>query len=95
MLVVKDLKKTFQTGDTAVHAVDNISFEVKDGQFASIIGKSGSGKSTLLGLLGALEKPTSGSVTVNQQDVTKMSDHALTAYRAKKIGFRATIWCQI
>lgn len=87
MLVVKELRKTFRSGGSDVHAVDGISFEVTDGQFASIIGKSGSGKSTLLSLLGALEKPTSGSIVVSQRDITKMRDRALTAYRAKKIGF--------
>lgn len=87
MLQVKDLKKTFRSGDTTVIAVGDVSFEVPTGQFASIIGKSGSGKSTLLSLLGALDRPTSGAVIVGQQDVTKLGDHDLAMYRCRSIGF--------
>jgi len=87
MLKVKDLSRTFQSGDTEVAAVDSINFEVPDGQFASIIGKSGSGKTTLLSLLGTLEKPTGGHIEIDGKDVTSLSDHALVDYRRKKIGF--------
>lgn len=87
MLEVKNLIKKFQSGDTTVVATNDISFKVPDGQFASIVGRSGSGKSTLLSLLGALDKPTSGSIVVGEKDVTKMSDHDLISYRGKSIGF--------
>jgi len=87
MLKVKDLSKSFKSGDTTVKAVDGISFDVPDGNFVSIIGRSGSGKSTLLSLLGALDQPTSGSIEVDNQDVAKLRNHALTSYRCKKIGF--------
>jgi putative ABC transport system ATP-binding protein len=87
MIEVTDLKRSFKSGDTTVHAVNGVSFSVPDGQFASIIGQSGSGKSTLLTLLGALDKPSAGSIVVDGQDVTQMSDHALIRYRARKIGF--------
>jgi putative ABC transport system ATP-binding protein len=87
MIQVTDLTKTFVSGDTTVNAVNKISFAVKDGQFASIVGKSGSGKSTLLGLLGALDSPTSGSIVVGDKDITKLHDKALIEYRARKIGF--------
>jgi putative ABC transport system ATP-binding protein len=87
MLQVKNLQKIFNAGDTKVAAVNDISFTIPQGAFASIIGRSGSGKSTLLSLLGALEKPTSGSIEVNGQDIAKLSDHALISYRASKIGF--------
>lgn len=87
MLQVTDLKKIFKSGDTKVAAVDGISFSVLDGQFASIIGKSGSGKSTLLSLLGALDKPTSGHITVGEKDITKLHDRKLIQYRCEKIGF--------
>jgi putative ABC transport system ATP-binding protein len=87
MLEVKNLVKKFQSGDTSVVAANDISFTVPDGQFASIVGRSGSGKSTLLGLLGALDKPTSGSILVGGKDVTQMSDHDLIRYRGKSIGF--------
>ncbi len=87
MLQVTNLKKVFKSGDTNVTAVNDISFSVPDGQFASVIGKSGSGKSTLLSLLGALDKPTSGQIMVGKQDITKLHDHALITYRGTKIGF--------
>lgn len=87
MIEVNKLSKSFSSGSGDVSAVSNVSFKVPEGQFASIIGKSGSGKSTLLSLLGALDKPTSGSIKVNGQDVTKLGDHALIKYRAKQIGF--------
>ncbi len=87
MLEVKNLTKKFQSGDTSVTAANDISFIVPDGQFASIIGRSGSGKSTLLSLLGALDKPTSGSIVVGEKDITQMSDHDLISYRGKSIGF--------
>lgn len=87
MLKVKNLKKTFNSGGGDVTAVNDISLEIPDSCFASIIGQSGSGKSTLLSLLGALDKPTSGSIEVNGNEVTKLSDHELTHYRCKQIGF--------
>lgn len=87
MITVEKLSKVFKSSGGAVHAVKDVSFSVNDGEFASIIGRSGSGKSTLLGLLGALDTPTSGSITVGEKDVTKMHDRALIDYRCKKIGF--------
>ncbi len=87
MLQVTNLQRTFGSGDTKVEAVKDISFTVGDGEFVSIIGKSGSGKSTLLGLLGALDKPTDGSIIVGEKDITKLHDSALIRYRSKKIGF--------
>ena len=87
MLVVKNLKKEFESGNTKVAAVNGVTFSVKSGQFASIIGKSGSGKSTLLSLLGALDRPTSGSIEVDGLDVTKGSDAKLINYRRERIGF--------
>ena len=87
MLEVTQLKRIFPSGDVKVLAVDDVSFKVPEGQFASIVGKSGSGKSTLLSLLGALDKPTSGSIKVDDQDITRLSDHDLIQYRCRKIGF--------
>lgn len=87
MLKVTNVKKIFKSGDVNVAAVNDVSFTVTDGQFASIIGRSGSGKSTLLSMLGALDKPTSGKIEVDDQDVTTLSDHALIKYRCQKIGF--------
>ena len=87
MLQVKHLSKQFKSGDTLVKAVNDISFSVKEGTFASIVGRSGSGKSTMLALLGALDRPTSGEILVDDQDITKLGDHALINYRCRRIGF--------
>lgn len=86
-LSVKHLTKTFRTEGGEVHALQDVTFSVKTGEFASIIGKSGSGKSTLLALLGALDAPSSGEITVDKTDITKLSGHAQTKYRAHQIGF--------
>lgn len=87
MLEVKDLTKRFKSGDGSIMAADAISFEVPDGEFVSIVGQSGSGKSTLLSLLGALDKPSSGSIIVGGKDITRLSDHELIHYRGRTIGF--------
>lgn len=87
MLKVTNLSKTFKSGDTLVKAVNDVSFRIPTGQFASIIGKSGSGKSTLLALLGALDKPSSGIIEVDDQVISKGSDRQLIAYRRNKIGY--------
>ena len=87
MLQVKNLSKHFKSGDTTVNAVDDISFEIEQGKFASIIGRSGSGKSTLLSLLGGLDKPSQGDIVVGQHNLSKMNDHALIKYRCQTIGF--------
>lgn len=87
MLKISNLTKEFTSGETDVKAVTNISFSVPDGVFSSIIGKSGSGKSTLLSLLGALDKPTSGTIDVDGIDITKLPDSKLIKYRRDKIGF--------
>lgn len=87
MLKVENLLKQFKSGDQIVKAVDEINFSVPQSMFAAIIGKSGSGKSTLLALLGALDKPSSGHITVDNIDITTLSDRRLTAYRRDVIGF--------
>ncbi|HEU0266076.1 MAG TPA: ABC transporter ATP-binding protein [Candidatus Saccharimonadaceae bacterium] len=87
MLKVEHIAKSFKTPGETVTAIKDVSFTVKDGQFVSIIGKSGSGKSTLLSLLGALDRPTQGSITVDNTDIATLSAHAQTVYRARKIGF--------
>jgi putative ABC transport system ATP-binding protein len=87
MLKVKELKKIFQAGDLKVAAVNGVSFTIPEGQFASIVGRSGSGKSTLLSLLGALDKPSSGSIEIDGKDISQMHDHELIQYRCQKIGF--------
>lgn len=87
MLKVEHLTKQFASGSGQVVAVNDISFEIPEGCFASIIGRSGSGKTTLLSLLGALDKPTTGSIRVDDSDLATLHDHALIKYRCQSIGF--------
>ncbi|MFF2318878.1 ABC transporter ATP-binding protein [Arthrobacter sp. NPDC058097] len=87
MIEVKDLVRTFKSGDRTIKPVNGVSFELEQGTLASIVGKSGSGKSTLLSLLGALDKPTSGDVVVNGVSLAGMPDGKLTDYRRRDIGF--------
>lgn len=87
MLKVKDLKKTYKSGDITVAAVNGVNLNISEGEFASIVGRSGSGKSTLLSLLGALDKPTEGEIEVDKVDITKLHDRELIKYRCQKIGF--------
>jgi putative ABC transport system ATP-binding protein len=87
MIEVKNLVRTFKTGDRTIKPVNAVSFELAQGTLASIVGKSGSGKSTLLSLLGALDKPTSGDVVVNGVSLASMPDAKLTHYRRRDIGF--------
>lgn len=87
MLKVENLTKSFHIASGTLTAVNEVTFTVPDGQFASIVGKSGSGKSTLLSLLGALEKPSRGKIEVAGKNVTSMHDRELIKYRGKEIGF--------
>lgn len=87
MLEVKKLRKQFSQGGTTVTPVNDVSFKVGAGEFASIIGRSGAGKSTLFGLLGALDTPTSGEILIDGKDITKYHDRKLTEYRRNAIGF--------
>ena len=87
ILETKDLKKIYGSGDTEVHALDGVTLQVENGEFVAIVGTSGSGKSTLLHLLGGLDRPTSGNVTVDGTDIFSLKDEALTIFRRRKIGF--------
>ena len=87
ILETKDLRKFYGSGDTQVKALDGVDLSVENGEFVAIVGTSGSGKSTLLHMLGGLDRPTSGSVTVEGQDIFSLKDEALTIFRRRKIGF--------
>lgn len=86
ILKVENLTKTYGKGNTLVKALDNVNFEVKKGEFVSIVGSSGSGKSTLLHILGGVDRPTSGKVIVNQKDVYKQSESKLAIFRRREVG---------
>ena len=87
ILQTSNLKKIYGSGDAAVHALDGVSFSVDKGEFVAIVGTSGSGKSTLLHMLGGLDRPTSGDVTVDGQKLFSLKDDDLTVFRRRKIGF--------
>ena len=87
ILETKDLRKIYGSGDTEVRALDGVDLTVEAGEFVAIVGTSGSGKSTLLHMLGGLDRPTGGSVTVDGKDIFSLSDEALTIFRRRKIGF--------
>lgn len=87
ILSTHNLTRTYGTGDNVVHALTDVSLDIEEGKFVSIIGSSGSGKSTLLNLLGGLDRPTSGDVILDGKAIFEMDDEALTIFRRRKIGF--------
>ena len=87
ILETKDLRKVYGSGDTEVRALDGVDLTVEKGEFVAVVGTSGSGKSTLLHMLGGLDRPTGGTVTVDGKELSTMRDEALTIFRRRKIGF--------
>lgn len=87
LLEVKGISKTYGRGETAVRALKNVSFSVPKGEFVAIVGESGSGKSTLLNMLGALDTPTAGKVSIDGKDTFSMREKELTIFRRRNIGF--------
>ena len=87
LLEVNGISKTYGAGETAVHALKNVSFSVPKGEFVAVVGESGSGKSTLLNMLGALDVPTSGKVMIDGKDTFSMKEKHLTVFRRRNIGF--------
>jgi putative ABC transport system ATP-binding protein len=86
ILSVVNLCKTYGKGNTLVKALDNVTFSVEKGEFIAIVGASGSGKSTLLHILGGVDKPTSGKVFVNNEDVYKLNETNLAIFRRRQVG---------
>ena len=87
ILQTKDLRKIYGAGDTEVRALDGVDLTVEKGEFVAVVGTSGSGKSTLLHMLGGLDRPTSGTVTVDGREIFALKDEELTIFRRRKIGF--------
>ncbi|HEU4984276.1 MAG TPA: ABC transporter ATP-binding protein [Nitrososphaera sp.] len=83
----EDLSKSYKVGRQQVTALQNVTLEIRQGEFVAFTGPSGSGKSTLLQLIGGLDKPTQGKVSIDGQDLTKFNDRALSNFRNKTIGF--------
>ena len=87
MISVKNLKKTYFLGGEEVHALDDVSLSIKEHEFVAIIGQSGSGKSTFMNMLGCLDRPDSGEITLDGPDILKCKEKELSVIRNKKIGF--------
>lgn len=86
ILKVENLTKTYGSGENLVHAVGDVSFSVEKGEFVAIVGASGSGKSTLLHLIGGVDRPTSGKIFVDGNDISKMNDDKLAVFRRRQVG---------
>lgn len=86
ILKVENLIKTYGSGENLVNAVDDVSFSVEKGEFLAIVGASGSGKSTLLHLIGGVDRPTSGKIFVDGNDISKMNDDKLAVFRRRQVG---------
>jgi len=87
LIQIKDIKKEYSNDEVVTEILHGLSFEIKKGEFVSIMGPSGSGKSTLMHILGLLDRPTTGTYFFENQDVLKLTDDELANLRNKKIGF--------
>lgn len=87
ILEVRNISKTYGKGESAVHALKNVSFSVQKGEFIAIVGESGSGKSTLLNMTGGLDTPTSGEIFIDGKNIFTMKESKLTIFRRRNIGF--------
>ena len=86
-ITFENVCKHYQTGDTVVKAVDNVSFEIERGELCVVLGPSGAGKTTILNLLGGMDKATSGKITVDGKEITGLRSPQLTDYRRRDVGF--------
>ena len=87
LIVARDLVKLYQMGEEEVHALAGVSFTIPQGGYCAIVGPSGSGKSTLMNILGALDKPTGGSIVIDGADINALDDEQLADFRNRTIGF--------
>lgn len=87
ILKIENLTKLYKMGEHLIRAVDDVSFEIEEGEFVSVVGPSGSGKTTLLNLLGCIDKPTEGKIFLENKNLSEMKENDLEDIRLKKIGF--------
>lgn len=87
LVEMKDVTRAYTSGDHKLKALDGVNLSLEEGKFIVVLGPSGAGKSTLLNLLGGLDSPTSGTITVDGRDISKLSGDELAEYRAEKVGF--------
>lgn len=87
MICLKNIVKKYKSGSDEIAALDGISTEIKAGEFTVVLGPSGSGKSTMLNMLGGMDRPTSGQILINDEDISSLSEKKLTDYRRKNVGF--------
>jgi len=87
MIELKQVTKTYKMGEEIVYALNNVTLQIKEGEFVAVMGPSGSGKSTLANIVGGLDKPDAGQIIVSGQDLSKTNDNFLSDYRNKTIGF--------
>src|SRR5436305_241125 len=87
MITLQDVTKTVRSGTDELTILDHVSFDIPDGQFVAVTGASGSGKSTLLGLVAGLDAPSSGTIRIDDDEITAMSEDALASVRSEKVGF--------
>jgi putative ABC transport system ATP-binding protein len=87
VIEIDSMTKTYRTGKTSFNALNNVNLKIKKGDFIAIMGPSGSGKSTLMNIIGCLDRPTSGSVIIDGENISTVSDNELAQIRGRKIGF--------
>ena len=87
MVCLRDVRKTYHMGEVEIHAVDGLSMEIREGEFAVVVGPSGAGKTTVLNILGGMDSATSGEVWIDGVDISKYKEKQLTSYRRNDIGF--------
>lgn len=87
MIELKGITRTYKLGDETIHAIDSLDLSIKDGEFLAIIGPSGSGKTTLANIIGCLDSPTSGDVSISGENIKNLKDNTLSHFRNKKLGF--------